>query len=106
MAAALLGGCGGGGTPVDASLARLAAHQESYSDRQVSVQGMVKRLRNPDGARYYALSDRRGDLVALQPGRVAARHVGQQVAVTGTFVIDPHVGRLIRIQGVRVLRTR
>lgn len=97
--AAGLAGCGAGG-PATVSLARLADRQEAYATKQVSTRGVVRELRNPDGSRYFVIGHAQHDLVALTPNPLAARHRDQRVSVTGTFALDPHVGRVIHIQRI------
>src|SRR5712692_4319961 len=90
----LLAACGGNGST---TLAKLAASQDSYVGKGVLTAGRVEAQRNPNGSHYYVLTDPAQDLVVLEPASQASRFAGRTVSVSGTFVVDPHIGRVIRI---------
>lgn len=95
----MLAGCGGGG---QTSLANLANNQDAYLGKQVSTSGTVEGQSNGNGSRYYVLTDSEQDLVVLVPSRTARRFVGDAVVVSGRFGFDPHAGRLVRIERIRL----
>ena len=96
----LLAACGGSGST---SLAKLAASQDSYVGKGVVTAGRVEAQRNPNGSHYYVLTDPAQDLVVLEPASQARRFIGRTVSVSGMFVLDPHIGRVIRIARIAVL---
>jgi len=101
IAAALtltVAGCGGSGQP---TLAKLAANQDAYAGKQVTVSGRVEEQANADGSHYYLLSDPAQDLVELLPAGRARPDRGRDVTVSGRFAVDSHVGRLIRIATIK-----
>jgi len=96
-------GCGGGGIK-QVSLAQLAENQEVYDAEQISTSGVVREEPNGHGGLAFLLSDRRGDLVELEPARKAAPYIGRRVAVSGRFELDPRVGRVIEDSRISVPR--
>ena len=102
LAAALVllavAGCGGSGQP---TLAKLAANQDAYAGKEVTVSGRVEEQANANGSHYYVLSDPAQDLVALVPAGRARPDRGRDVTVSGRFAVDAHVGRLIRIATIK-----
>ena len=98
LALLAVAGCGGSG-PV--TLAKLAANQDAYTGKEVTVSGRVEEQANADGSRYYVLSDPAQDLVELIPARQVRPYRGRDVTVSGRFAVDPHVGRLIRIATIK-----
>jgi len=93
----LAAACGGSG---QTSLAALAANQDAYLGRQITTSGVVEQQRNPDGSRYYVLTDQQQDLVILQPNRIARRYLGRTVRVRGRFGFNARTGRLIRVEQI------
>ncbi len=89
--------CGGAGLT---SLAKLANNQDAYAGTRISTTGVVEQERNPDGSRYYVLTDRTQDLVILQPNQKARPYLRRSVRVTGLFQVNPKRGRTIRIQRI------
>lgn len=90
----IVAGCGGSGQP---TLAKLAANQDAYAGKEVTVSGRVEKQANANGSHYYVLSDPAQDLVELLPAARARPDRGRDVTVSGRFAIDPHLGRVIRI---------
>lgn len=97
LIAVAVAGCGGSGL----TLAKLAANQDAYAGKRVTVSGQVEAQTNGNGTRYYVLSDPAQDLVALVPARRARPDSGRQVTVTGRFAVDPDLGRFIRISTIK-----
>jgi hypothetical protein len=97
VAVAALAGCGGHGA---LSLARLANDQDAYVGKEVSTAGVVEEQTNADGSHYYVLADPQLDLVALRPASRVRGYRGLRVHVRGRFSVDPHVGRLIRVEQI------
>lgn len=93
-----LAGCGGSSA---VTLAKLAANQDAYAGKTVTLSGRVEEQTNGNGTPYYVLSDRAHDLVALVPARRARADRGRDVIVSGRFAVDAHVGRLIRIVTIK-----
>src|SRR5713226_8719292 len=94
----MVAGCGGSGQP---TLAKLAANEDAYTGKEVTVSGRVEEQANADGSHYYVLSDPAQDLVELAPEGRARPDRGRDVIVSGRFAVDPHVGRLIRIATIK-----
>lgn len=90
----VVAGCGGSGQP---TLAKLAANQDAYAGKEVTVSGRVEEQANANGSHYYVLSDSAQDLVELVPVGRARPDRGRDVIVSGRFAVDPHVGRLIEV---------
>ena len=80
------------------ALAQLAAKQESYNDKQVHTEGVVREFQDPDGSRYYVIEDSRPNRVELKPDTVGAPYVSRQIAVTGQFHWDERNGRSIMVE--------
>lgn len=94
----VVAGCGGSSQP---TLAKLAANQDAYAGKEVTVSGRVEEQANANGSHYYVLSDPAQDLVELVPAARARPDRGRDVTVSGRFAVDPHVGRLIRITTIK-----
>ena len=94
----VVAGCGGSGQP---TLAKLAANQDAYDGKEVTVSGRVEEQANANGSHFYVLSDPAQDLVELVPAARARPDRGRDVTVSGRFAIDAHVGRLIRIVTIK-----
>jgi hypothetical protein len=97
MPVLVLAGCGGSG---QTSLAKLANNQDAYLGKQVSTSGRVEAAHNPNGSRYYVLTDPAHDLVVLQPSSEARRFAGDTVVISGRFGFDPHSGRVVHIERI------
>lgn len=86
--------------PTRISLVRLVDRQESYAGRDVETAGTVRRFVDPDGSTYYVIEDSPTDRVEIEPAGAASGHVGQRVAVVGTFRVDDRTGRSIAVRGL------
>lgn len=99
----LLGGCkssSGTGTPVEVSVAQLAAEQSAYAGKDVRTRGVVRMFADPEGD-YYVVEDSLENRVELMPASSATSYADQQVTVIGRFDVDPNVGRVIKITEIR-----
>ena len=94
----VVAGCGGSSQP---TLAKLAANQDAYAGKEVTVSGRVEEQANTNGSHYYVLSDPAQTLVELVPVRLARPDRGRDVTVSGRFAVDPQVGRLIHIATIK-----
>ncbi len=90
------------GTPVAASLAALARHQQSYAGEEVSTAGTVVRFHDPSGP-YFVLQDSHQDRVEVRPAWRVAADLGRRVQVIGRFTIDASNGRVIEVTSVAPL---
>lgn len=94
LLAANLAACDGDKTPLELSLAELAARPTAYDGRVVRTRGTVRGFDDP---RHYWLEDENLNRVGLMPEERVAPHLGRQITVLGQFSYTRDRGRRIRI---------
>lgn len=94
--AVVLASCDSGTSAV--GLAMLADEQEVYDGHIVSTRGMVIPIEDSPGANeYFVLEDSAGNRVRALPDALVRPYAGESVIATGTFRLDPSVGRELHI---------
>lgn len=95
------GACsGGGGEPIDLSLADLARFADRYDGELVATRGTVQRFDDPE---HYWIEGAQGHRVAIRPPESVRERVGRRVRVVGEFTYDRQRGRSLEPRSTTLL---
>lgn len=77
----------------------VVSEQQTMNGKHITTYGVVRSYPDP---LHYWIEDAELNRVALEPHEMVAEYVGEDVEVTGRFMLNERGGRLLKVRDIRL----